>query len=331
MKIGVVITETWGFFSEVYEILQENHTVSLFQPNIKNTLFFRERLQKIQYQNQLANFLHRQEVVFFEWASEILVHATRMPKKQGIITRLHRYEMYQWAKQINWQNVDRVIVVSQAKEDELNEKFPETVGKTIIIPEAVNLTHNVFDPQPYRKQLGILCHLSPRKRVYELIEAFADYELFKLGFHLHIGGGEHPKFADYYRALHYLVDELNLNQHITFHNHIQDSQKWYKDIDIFISNSYSEGLQVSPMEAMACGVYCLSHQWDGARELLQEKQLFLTNREMVKAILDYDQLNQEEKLMVLQTSRRQIEERFDIMDTRQQILKTVEQIGEQYQ
>jgi glycosyltransferase involved in cell wall biosynthesis len=74
---------------------------------------------------------------------------------------------------------------------------------------------------------------------------------------------------------------------VTFYGHVEKPEDWYPRIDIFISNGYSEGLQVSPMEAMATGCYCLSHHWDGADELLPVEQLYFTDRELQDLVLQH--------------------------------------------
>ena len=78
-------------------------------------------------------------MVFFEWASGLLASASHMAKTCGIVTRLHRYEMYRWADRINWDAVDRLILVSQAKLREFSAAFPQHVHKAVVIPEAVSV------------------------------------------------------------------------------------------------------------------------------------------------------------------------------------------------
>lgn len=330
MKIGFVITETWAFFQEIYDLFSETHQVSQFnQPTIKFPVF-QGRINRLAVQKSIDQFCDQNQVVFFEWASESLALFSHRPKKCGIVARLHRYELYQWANQINWDHVDHLIVVSQAKEKEILDKFPQLQGKVSVITEAVNLEHFQFSPHPFNKQLGILCHLSPRKRVYELILAFAESGLAAHGYKLHIGGGLHPKFGDYYLAIKQVVSKLDLDEDIIFYEHVKDAKAWYENIDIFISNSYSEGLQVSPMEAMSSGIYCLSHDWDGADELLPQENLFLTNQQLIQKIIHYQTLSPAEQLRKREQLRERIETNFDIKHTSKKILSLVEAIGEKY-
>ena len=156
-----------------------------------------------------------------------------------------------------------------------------------MIPVGVSLHKYQPHQKLFEGDIGILCHLTPRKRVYEIILVF--YELTRKGFvgRLHIGGGPDPAFYDYYQALNELVIKLNIQDKVIFYGNITETWLWYSNIDIFISNSYSEGLQVAPMEAMASGVYCLSHHWTGADELVPESQLYITDTELINKVLSY--------------------------------------------
>ena len=327
MKLGVVINETWSFFQEVYNHFAEHHQVTLFKHERKRSPVFEERIERYRFDHNLRTFLANKDVVFFEWSSELLAAATRLPKTCGIVTRLHRYEMYQWVDQIQWDAVDRLILVSQAKEREFLKRFPSQAGKTVVIPEAIDLKKFQHQPKTFGGNLGILCHLSPRKRVYELILAFSELCALRDDLHLHIGGGPHPKFRDYAFALESLVDRLKLQDKVTFYGPVKAPQAWYRKIDIFISNSYSEGLQVSPMEAIASGCYCLSHDWDGANELLPGDDLYLTDQQLVRKVLQYAELTEDEKNQRQAWQRERVCSQFDLDQIKIQIRQQVEAVA----
>jgi glycosyltransferase involved in cell wall biosynthesis len=263
--------------------------------------------------------------VFFEWASELLATASHMPKACGIVTRLHRYEMYQWASRVNWDAVDRLILVSQAKLREFSAAFPEQAHKAVVIPEAVSVTRFAPKAKPFACDIGILCHLKPRKRVYELVLTFHEIVRERPDSHLHIGGGRAPGFGDYDDAVRQLVDRLGLNNKVTFYGHVPKPEEWYPLIDIFVSNGYSEGLQVSPMEAMASGCYCLSHNWDGADELLPAANLYETNTELKNLVLAYAGSTEPERLKARGPLRDMVRERFNVDVTKTEIRQLVEQ------
>ena len=68
-----------------------------------------------------------------------------MRKSSGIVMRLHRYEMYQWADKINWVAVDNIILVSEAKRLEFIDLFPPQAAKIEVI--AMGVSVDKFRPQ----------------------------------------------------------------------------------------------------------------------------------------------------------------------------------------
>jgi glycosyltransferase involved in cell wall biosynthesis len=330
MRIGIAIEETWSFFHEIYAELAQYHTVSQFKRKTVQPPFFRERINRYLYNRELASLLQNNQVVFFEWASELLIAASHMKNNCGIVTRMHRYEMYQWIDQINWQAVDKLIVVSHAKLQEFITIYPQYSGKVVVIPEATSLEKFQFHTKPFMGDIGILCHLTPRKRVYESILDFYELVQQRPGFHLHIGGGRHVLHGDYYRAIHTLVERLGLKSNVSFYDNVTDPQDWYHRIDIFISNSYSEGLQLAPMEAMASGCYTLSHRWEGADELLPEENLFFTGTQLRLKILEYADLAEVEKQRACLALRSIVCDKYDINQIKVQIRNLVEEVGRLY-
>ena len=327
MKIGVVNEETWSFFHEVYAELAEHHQTSLYKPKTYSFPFLNGRISRYLSHRDLMNFLRSNQVVFFEWASELLARVSHLPKVCGIVTRLHRYEMYWWADKVNWDAVDQVILVSKAKEREFAARFPDQARKVVVIPEAISVENFKFVHKPFTGDIGTLCHISPRKRVYELVLAFYDLVNQGVDLRLHIGGGKRHSFQDYYEALHGLVKALDLQERVIFYDNVKNAKDWYKNIDIFISNSYSEGLQVSPMEAMATGCYCLSHHWDGADELLPEENLFYTNQQLNAKIIAYAQLPEPERQRLRENMRAIVCDNFDIQRIQAQIREVIVGVG----
>lgn len=315
--LGLVVgrNETWSFVQDLYDIWRNIYAVTVFEERPLRPPFFQERLKRRQLQSDLSALLNSNDAVFFEWASELLALASRMPRRARIVTRLHRYEMYQWADRVDWNGVDAIILVSRAKEREFLERFPEQRGKTYVVHEAIDMNGYTYQHRPFDGTLGVLCHLTPRKRVYELILAFFEMRRLDVIEWLRIGGGPQPLHADYAFALADLVSRLGLAERVIFDGPVSDAAAWYRSVDVFVSNSYSEGLQVAPIEAMASGCFTLSHNWAGAGELLPPDCLFITEPELVARVAAYAQLPAEDKAAATSRLRILAEERFDIRFT----------------
>lgn len=318
MKLGVVIEETWDFFNELYADFNTRYETRLFARRALKSGPFHSRINNALLRRDMQSFLAANDVVFFEWASELLVLASHLPKRCPIVTRLHRYELYQWADRINWDAVDRIILVSEAKRREFTARFPNQAHKIAVIPVGVDLQKFGYFPRAFapgdRVNIGILCHLAPRKRVYELILAFSELAYQHPLLHLHIAGGAGAAFRDYEEALHYLVEQLGLRARVTFYGNVKETWDWYPKIDIFVSNSFSEGLQVAPMEAMAMGCWVLSHHWHGADELVPAENLYLTDGELAAKISTYLSLSPAAKQAVAQGMRQRALDLFAVYD-----------------
>jgi glycosyltransferase involved in cell wall biosynthesis len=327
MKIGVAVGDTWDFFHEIYDELCAHHETTLFKRRLIRAPFLYDRLNNYAFNKDLKTLLSQNDVVFFEWAGELLARASHLPKTSGIVTRLHRYEMYQWADHVNWDNVDKIVLVSEAKRNEFIQRFPAHQEKAVAVIGAISLEKFSFQPSPYEGNIGILCHLSPRKRVYELILDFFELTRKNPNFHLHIGGSTHPGFDDYFIALQDLVRKLKLEKQVAFYGSVTNTQDWLHNIDIFVSNSYSEGLQVALMEAMASGCYCLSHHWAGVEDQLPPENLFYTGSELQGKILAFDKCSEEEKHKMRSTMRDVVEKRNDVNRSKRKIRELVEEVG----
>ncbi len=328
MRLGIAIQETWGFFNEIFVDLQKKYEVEVFKRRRWQLPIFHARMNHFLYRQDLTRFMKRNDVVFFEWASELLVAASHLPKVSGIVTRLHRYEMYQWVNRVNWNAVDKIILVSHAKRKEFIERFPTQAEKIVVSGPSTSLERFTPQSKTFNGDIGILCHLTPRKRVYDLILTFYETLQYKSDLHLHIAGGMDQAFEDYYYALQSVVVDLGIQEKVTFYDNVKETWDWYHKIDIFISNSYSEGLQVAPMEAMASGCYCLAHRWRGADELLPQEYLYFTDTELRNKILQYCETSDAEKTEQKKRLRAFAQKNFDINQTIRQVVQTIDDVAE---
>ena len=330
MRLGVVVGEQdpWRFLQDVYDDLVSHYEVNLFCVRHPRLPIFYERVNRGLLQHDLDAFMKKQDIVFFEWASGLLAFASHLPKRCPVVVRLHRYEMFQWIPKINWTFVDKVIFVSQAMRAKFVARFPEHQHKTVVIPVGIAIEKFRTDRTGQSVgNIGTLCYISPRKRVYELILAFYELSQKKSGLRLHIGGGTDPEYGDYNDALQQIVQKLNLQDKVTFCGEITKPSDFYHNIDIFVSNSYSEGMQVALMEAMASRCYCLSHFWAGAEELLPLKNLYSTESELQEKIIEFYDLPDHAKLDCQNQLRSLAGERFDMAQTTVQIRKVIEEVA----
>ena len=330
LRLGVVVGEhdPWRFFDDVYTDFKTHYAVTLFRTRRSSFPVLIERTNGFLFRHDLDAFMKQQDVVFFEWASGLLASASRRPKHCPVVVRLHRYEMFQWVSRINWDYVDKIIFVSEGMRAKFVSQFPSHQHKTVIIPVGIPTEKFQIDRNGAAVgNIGTLCQISPRKRVYELVLAFYDLSRQRNDLRLHIGGSTDAAYGDYNDALKQIVEKLALQNKVIFYGDVSKPWEWYRNIDVFVSNSYSEGLQVALMEAMASGCFCLSHHWDGAEELLSQEYLFYTEADLQNKILSYLQSSASEQEQHRAMMRRIACEKLDYRLIHNQIRQVIDQVA----
>ena len=220
-KLGVFVGERglWTFFREIYEDLASHYDTSVFSPKEYHLPLLSGRINRWAYRNGIRSMLKQNDVCFFEWASELLEIASHMPKYAPIVTRLHSFELADWAHRINWDRVDRIIFISDAIRRKFLARYPEQADKSVLIYNAISVDRFHPIPRPFDFSIGMLCAISPIKRVYEAIMMIR--ELMDLGYDpkLHIAGAPvHDNLQDrYYVSVHRLVQKLGLEQAVQFY------------------------------------------------------------------------------------------------------------------
>lgn len=334
-RLGVLVGEggNWRFFDDIYAELSRHYDTRVYAEKVYETPLLYGRLNRWAKRGRIRSLLRRCDACFFEWASELLAVATHLPKYGPIVTRLHAFELYAWAPRINWDRVDRVIVVSEAMARRVVVRHPQCADKVRVVYNGVSLER--FAPAGPRAprpesglELGMLCAVVPRKRVYEAL-LMLDGLRRELGLvaRLHVGGGWSGDWEseEYYDALQNLLRRLGVGDRVVFHGHVADAPSWLRQIDIFISNAYREGQQVALLEAMAAGCWCLAHVWDGAEEVLPEECLYTTDADLRAKIAAYVRLSTEDRRRCGARMRAIAAARFDVDMTRTGVCSVIEE------
>lgn len=298
-KLGVFVGERglWSFFKEIYEDLAVHYETEVFTPRDYQLPIMSGRINSWAYRNGVRRILRRSDVSFFEWASEMLEIASHLPKYSPIVARLHSFELEQWADRIQWDHVDRIIFVSDTIRDRFIARHPAQSQKAVTVYNSIAVdkfppNHHTFD-----FSLGMLCSIQPIKRVYEVILVVKELRMEGYRPMLHIAG-EPPdgNYQDrYYVAVRSLVERLGLEEAVRFYGNVQDASAWLQNIDIFISNSFWEGMQTALLEAMSSGCYCLAHFWDGVEQALPAENIYVTDTGLKEKLISYSNLSHSER------------------------------------
>ena len=315
MKLGVVIDGPDIFIRDFIVDWKLNHNVDIFSYPAYKFPLFSVKLNNLIKKLTLKMFLHNHETVFFEWAGPLLVLASKLGVKTRIITRLHSWELFEFAPHVDWESIDSVVLVGNAMQQWFKKQFPLQERKAKVIYNGVCVEKFIPSYKNNGGVIGMLGSLLPIKRVYEVILAL--HELRNLGhnFTLLLGGPAPRTGADdlrYYAALQRMVIVLGLEQQVVFCGVIEDPGTFLNKVDIFVSNSFWESQHMALVEAMTSGCYCLGHAWDGIEDILPEENIFYTNSELANKIIEYWQKPETQRKIKREALHAIARSKFDI-------------------
>jgi glycosyltransferase involved in cell wall biosynthesis len=153
--------------------------------------------------------------------------------------------------------------------------YPYRKDKLVVVGQGIDTDLFCPDGSPPEEPPMILCvgRLSPVKDHPTLIRAAALLrERWKKPFRVVIlGGPAGPKDEPYVRSLHRLVEELNLQDIVSFHPPVPQSAlpNWYRRCTVHVNLTPTGFGDKVAWEAMACGRPCLAAN-EGFRETLGE-------------------------------------------------------------
>tara|TARA_B100000287_G_scaffold92535_1_gene84713 strand:+ start:6122 stop:7228 length:1107 start_codon:yes stop_codon:yes gene_type:complete len=150
-----------------------------------------------------------------------------------------------------WEHASSVIAISEEVKDWINN-LNSSLG-VIVIPYWVNKNKpKKIDID--NLQIGFLGRLNKNKGIEDLLEAINSVDLIENNLKVNIGGYGDP---DYINKLTKSIDEKN-RVNINFLGYVEDREKFFNEVDIFVFPSYSEGLGLVLLEAMSYSKICLT-------------------------------------------------------------------------
>jgi len=319
-------TEKYPDDSELRQLLDEAQTVQHFKrrvavlclPGLQSFLGDIADFLKTKYQvrtcyssdpKEIEAAVHWADVVWLEWANELTIQLTNHPNlldSKSVICRLHSYEAFSgFVQNINWEKIDDLVFVAEHIKDIVIQQvpsLPNKVNNIHIVPNGVNLDKFVFRDRSKGKNLAYLGHINYKKGPMLLLHASRELVQMDKKYRLFIGGN----FQDARYELYFsqMIKELGLEKNIQMDGWIEDVGTWLEDKHYMVCSSVLEGHPVGLMEAMACGLKPVIHNFVGARDIYPEKFLWNTIPEFIQRITSDDYSSIE--------YRNYIEEHYDL-------------------
>jgi glycosyltransferase involved in cell wall biosynthesis len=237
------------------------------------------------------------DIIWFEWAANTCVEFSNRKKNKIILTRLHSYEYYcGFSKNINWNNIDHLILVGENIYDNLVQDDKDIKNKT-----NIKVIHNTIDTKKYtlksfnsNKNIAFVSSLRHCKNLPFLIQCFNLLIEYDSKYKLHIAGDyqsfESPHILmennEIRHYIKHLLNELNLTNNIFFYGYIKDINTWMNSKSHIVSTSFREGMPTNILEGMSKGLMPVIHNFPGAKYFYPNEFIFNTADEFVKIILE---------------------------------------------
>jgi glycosyltransferase involved in cell wall biosynthesis len=270
--------------------------------------------------DEMAELMSWADVSWFEWCDQILIHASRLPKRCAVVCRLHSYEAFtDMPGKVDWSKIDRLIFVNESVREIAAAQIPEWVPSGII-HNGVNLDRFRVPPDKrYGKKIASVGYINYKKNPGLLLYCFKKIHEYDPEYTLHIAGThQDPRIAVYFE--HFLRHNP---LPVSFNGWVQDIPAWFEDKAFVISTSFFESFHYSIAEGMACGVIPLIHDWRGARELYPGGYLFSDPDECVSLLRRLERSN---RYQLADKNRRYIDERFNQADKVSQIVALLKDV-----
>lgn len=180
-------------------------------------------------------------------------------------------------------------------------------NKITFIPHGVDT--DIFKPMEKTPRetfnIGCIGNIGSNKNQLFIVEALKGLPENVV---LHLYGNEDKDYRD---KLDQYINSNNLNGRVYFHGYIANIAlpEVYRNIDLFVLASFQEGLPVSILEAMACGVPVLSSDsGGGAKYLLNPAYIFSLENpsELIDKILRFYNMENTEKQRLAALGRLQV-------------------------
>jgi glycosyltransferase involved in cell wall biosynthesis len=231
------------------------------------------------------------DIVWLEWANEGAITALSLPEIMGkrVVLRLHSYEALSgYLPHIAWEKVNTLVCVAPHMAEICEMMLPGIASRVnmVVIPNGIDLAKHPFTKRAKGYNIAWVCDISHKKGPELVPQVLLLLTIMDDRYHLHIAGAfQEPRYEIYLKHMFHI---MRLEEHVTFHGHLNAEQMeefWRKQYYI-LSCSPHEGHPYNIMEAMARGIKPLIHNFYGADKLYPLELLWNTTADAVEMASD---------------------------------------------
>ncbi|WP_179108360.1 glycosyltransferase family 4 protein, partial [Rodentibacter rarus] len=247
------------------------------------------------------------DIIFCEWGLANAVYFSKNnPDSKPLYIRVHLQEINERArkfgKQINFDNITKIIFVSENVRGEYIKLFGISKEKTIVIPNFVlDDEYNGIKNKKSEKRpitLGMVGIVPQRKRFDRAVDLLIELNNRGIDTELRIKGHrpENLEFMkgasriqelDYYYEVYNKIKEKGLESKVIFSHWGNDVALWYKDIDFILSPSDFESFHYALADGVLSGSIPVIWNWSEATSIYQDSWIVSSQEQAVSYITKY--------------------------------------------
>ena len=261
------------------------------------------------------------DLAWFEWCDNLLIEATKYPKKCPMVCRLHSYEAFtDMPVRVDWSKVDQLIFVNRSVEELVRPLIVNSVPWTVIHNGVDSNKFQIPLEKKYGKKIASVGFINYKKNPTLMLYCFKKIHEYDPEYTFHIAGAHQDARIKLY--FDHFLQENPLP--ITFYGWVNDMPKWYADKDYVISTSLFESFHYSIAEGMACGLLPLIHNWYGVKYIYPTEYLFSDAESCVNLL---QKLEKSDKQDEAEKNRRYVVGRYNQDDKFNQISRLLNKVA----
>ena len=248
---------------------------------------FEVRFLEDRSKDQVHELMTLSDISWFEWGSDLAVAGSKQPRTCKNIIGLYRNEGHQqWARAVNWANINVLVAVGDCpvKEESLAGELPGLESQTSIavIPSGVNLERFAFVNRQRGKNIAFLSDLKAMNNPAFMLQCMQKLHYVDSEYRLFFGGEFEDTAIEQY--IRHMVDALDLRDVVFFDGRQEDIRCWLEDKHYIASTSIFERENTRLLEAMACGLKPVVHNFPAANQTFVPEFLFNISEEFCEQI-----------------------------------------------
>lgn len=280
--------------------------------------FCQEIIENLQYKGVQIRYATKMDDELNKWAdliwSEVCdmttIALSKITEKPPTICRLHAREMdnVSLMRSVNWDNIDCLLFVSPYIQEETNKRYDISCRQKLIY-NYINIDEFRFNSnKEFNYNIGMLGRVGKNKGQLRFIISI--FRHLNPKWRLYLKGEEIKKTPCYTDILE-VIEKYDLGDRIIFDDVFSDPLKWFNNIDVIISNSWSEGSHVAIAEGMSSGCFPVIKNWKGSELLYPKENIVSNDTEAIDLIEKWGNLADIKRKEILLEGRQYIVDRYN--------------------